>query len=411
MHHTVKEERPDISIVMAVYKAEDWLEQALSSVCAQSFTNFELICIHDASPDSSLAILKKKAVEDPRIKIIDLAQNKGEAFAKNTGIDNARGNYLCFMDSDDILPKHSLAVRHSAALKHGADFVRARLAALSGNKLTPEKMLGPRPSAKEAVFETKQLDYGFLLPALTAHTASLFSLDFVRASGARFAEGMTIGPDLFFLMNMAYKVRKIVFIDEIVYHYRQLPDSVLGKNFNLKNYLDVFSLNKKFYALSAAEGLINLADAYFVQRNFCGNLLWLIDKGFYSLSDGDRQKVLNELSDTVIQYGIYDRFIDPEYSFHGEDLLTPAHIFLMYALHKRDVYMADYTLRLMYLEYTGQTTYEKSLTLKLLFNTQTFWKIKANWIFLRAKHNLFLIKILSKIYALLKCVKLKILRL
>ena len=91
-----------ISVVIPVYNVEKYLEQCLDSVIAQSFEDIEVICVNDGSTDSSLEILKRYANNDSRIKIIS-QKNKGAGAARNVGIENAAGEYVYFMDSDDYL--------------------------------------------------------------------------------------------------------------------------------------------------------------------------------------------------------------------------------------------------------------------------------------------------------------------
>lgn len=88
------------SVIIPVYNAEKYVAQSVQSILDQSFKDFELIIVNDCSTDSSLEIIKK--INDPRIKILDLAENIGNASAMNKGIEIASGEYIFRMDSDDI---------------------------------------------------------------------------------------------------------------------------------------------------------------------------------------------------------------------------------------------------------------------------------------------------------------------
>lgn len=90
---------PKVSVVMPVYNVEHYVGQAIESVLSQRFTDFELLIIDDTSPDNSVAICQH--YEDPRIRIIRHSENRGLAGARNTGIRNASGQYIAFLDSDD----------------------------------------------------------------------------------------------------------------------------------------------------------------------------------------------------------------------------------------------------------------------------------------------------------------------
>ena len=90
-----------VSVIIPVYNTEKYLEKCLYSVCNQTLSDIEIICINDCSTDNSREILNKYAADDERIKIINFEENKGAAAARNAGIDAATGEYIGFVDSDD----------------------------------------------------------------------------------------------------------------------------------------------------------------------------------------------------------------------------------------------------------------------------------------------------------------------
>ena len=100
---------PKISVITPVYNGEKYLEETVLSVLNQTFIDFEYILINHASTDSSLKIIKKFAELDPRIKLIELDINKGgPAYPRNAGIKSAQGEYIAFVDADDIWKPHKL---------------------------------------------------------------------------------------------------------------------------------------------------------------------------------------------------------------------------------------------------------------------------------------------------------------
>lgn len=117
---------PYISVIMPVYNVERFVEDAIRSVLAQTFTDFELLIIDDCSPDGSIALCEQ--FDDPRIRIIRHPRNRGLAASRNTGIRHACGELLAFLDSDDLwlpekLEQHRL---HLAARSEvGVSFSRS----------------------------------------------------------------------------------------------------------------------------------------------------------------------------------------------------------------------------------------------------------------------------------------------
>lgn len=101
-----------VSIITPVYNAEKYLEETILSVLNQSFKSFEYLLIDHASTDSSIEIMKKYADIDSRIKIIQLEVNKGgPAYPRNEGLRAARGEYIAFIDADDVWKENKLQVQ------------------------------------------------------------------------------------------------------------------------------------------------------------------------------------------------------------------------------------------------------------------------------------------------------------
>ena len=98
---------PKVSAIIPVYNVEEYLEQCLDSVLNQTLREVEIICINDGSTDSSLELLKKFALKDSRIKIID-KKNEGPSAARNEGIKTAAAPYILFFDADDYLEHNAL---------------------------------------------------------------------------------------------------------------------------------------------------------------------------------------------------------------------------------------------------------------------------------------------------------------
>ncbi|WP_038291622.1 glycosyltransferase family 2 protein [Zooshikella ganghwensis] len=109
---------PTVSVVMPVYNVEAFVADAISSVLQQTYTNFELLIVNDCSPDNSINICKR--FKDSRIKIIYHSQNRGLAGTRNTGIRNAQGKFIAFLDSDDLWHPDKL-LRHVQHLTDNPD--------------------------------------------------------------------------------------------------------------------------------------------------------------------------------------------------------------------------------------------------------------------------------------------------
>lgn len=115
-----------VSIIMPAYNAENVLAEAIDSVLAQSFTTWELLLIDDGSTDDTLSLARECAARDPRIRVIQLTQNGGVAKARNAGIQAAKGQYLAFLDSDDLWMPEKLRTQTEFMRRNGAEFSFSR---------------------------------------------------------------------------------------------------------------------------------------------------------------------------------------------------------------------------------------------------------------------------------------------
>lgn len=96
------------SVVMPAYNSEKYIAEAIESVIKQTYKNWELIVVNDASTDDTEKIIKSYQERDKRIKLISLSENQGVASARNTAIQNAKGRYIAFLDADDYWEKEKL---------------------------------------------------------------------------------------------------------------------------------------------------------------------------------------------------------------------------------------------------------------------------------------------------------------
>ena len=113
---------PAISVIIPVYRVERYLDACVSSVLAQTFGDFEIILVDDGSPDGCPALCDAWVRKDPRIRVIH-RENGGLSAARNTGIEAAKGQFLAFVDSDDLLEPDTLRRAYEAQRQHDADLV------------------------------------------------------------------------------------------------------------------------------------------------------------------------------------------------------------------------------------------------------------------------------------------------
>ena len=106
-------ENPKITVIVPVYNTEKYLRRCVDSILAQTFTDFELLLVNDGSTDGSGAICDEYAQKDSRVRVFH-KENGGVSSARNIGIDNAQGDWITFIDSDDRIEQRHLYLLYEA---------------------------------------------------------------------------------------------------------------------------------------------------------------------------------------------------------------------------------------------------------------------------------------------------------
>lgn len=113
---------PAISVIVPLYNTRDYIGECLQSLKNQTFEDFQVVCVNDGSTDDSLERAREAAAGDPRFKFVS-RPNGGLSAARNTGLENATGTYVTFLDSDDRYRADALQMLHECAVRHNADLV------------------------------------------------------------------------------------------------------------------------------------------------------------------------------------------------------------------------------------------------------------------------------------------------
>ncbi len=232
------QECPLISIVMPVYNVERYLQEAVGSILTQSYRNWELIAVNDASPDGSLLILRKLAQSDSRIKVISLVVNGGLPNARNVGMDEAQGKYIYFLDSDDALAcDNALAELVRMAECENLDAILFDSIAVAEKEEL--QVLGDTLVPRHKTRHDKVLNGVVMYKELSkSHDQSVqvgrcfWRLERIREKGVRFFNDMIIMEDDLFYYEALLLMRRVRTINIAYHKYRIRDDSMSDRSAN-----------------------------------------------------------------------------------------------------------------------------------------------------------------------------------
>lgn len=225
-------EKTKISIIIPVYNVEQYLPECLDSVLAQTYLEWECILVDDGSPDGSGYICDEYAAKDSRFIVIH-QPNSGASTARNTGINNASGEWIAFVDSDDIIKPCYLQNMIAAAQSQNVDFVIGGLQ--YWHTETDErinKSYVPHKYEGEDIVKAYLSDY---IHQNGGPVAKLYKRCIIAEHHIEFNPQMHYAEDCNFMMTYFNHIESIAFIDAVDYIYRMLPTSLSYRKMNLES--------------------------------------------------------------------------------------------------------------------------------------------------------------------------------
>lgn len=209
---------PAISIVIPVYNTEEVLCETLDGLLAQSFSDFELICVDDGSEDSSLALLEEYAMKDDRVIVLS-QKNQGAAVARNNGMSVASGFAIAFFDSDDCYDPSALEKMYSALCSGDADLAVCEVDDLYHGSNRIEPRLRFPDALKNGVYSRQEFGKNLFQTFEAAPFNKLFRRSLVISKGLAF-QNINNYNDVFFDNGMLASAEKIAVVKEPLVRYR-----------------------------------------------------------------------------------------------------------------------------------------------------------------------------------------------
>ncbi|MBB6500967.1 glycosyltransferase family 2 protein [Pedobacter cryoconitis] len=242
-----------VSIIIPVFNAEPTLLVCLESLKAQSYQYLELLFINDCSVDKSAELIRsfaEKWQNDKyiQVKLLEHEQNMGVAAARNTGLDQATGTYIYYVDADDSIETDAIEMAVQCALKNDADIVGFNwFLTFSNNK---RRM-------NQSTFNTAWEAISLMLCGRMRWNLWLFltKRSLYENNNIRFIPGNNMGEDLMVSIKLFSRAQRVIYLDKALYHYRQSNTQSLTKTYSAQHIsqvtenvkeVELFLRNSKF---------------------------------------------------------------------------------------------------------------------------------------------------------------------
>ena len=210
--------KPKISVIVPVYNVEKYLRRCVDSILAQTFTDFEVLLIDDGSKDSSGSICDEYAEKDSRVSVFH-KENGGVSSARNLGLYNAKGTWICFVDSDDIISKYYLQM-FEFAVNNNDVYIAA-----SGYTNNMDDF--PRENELTNLIVVNTKDFLDRVLSFDGYGGDgylwnkIFNKDLIRSLKLSFDTDISLWEDLLFVIQYCKSEKKMALFSEKIYFYRE----------------------------------------------------------------------------------------------------------------------------------------------------------------------------------------------
>lgn len=224
-----------ISVIIPAYNCEKYIEKAVHSVFAQTYSDIELVVVNDGSSDKTREVLTKLKTDysNKQFQVID-TENRGVSAARNTGLSRANGEYVAFLDSDDWLEPTAISQLYALVLKHPDFLVSTNLNFVEEDGSVPfnmqnrtEKLSPDLLSMQEALYKATGMDYH-----LQTACSKLFSVTKIRKYKLCFDEDIAFGEDGLFVFKYILNTKGVAYYDICLYNVLRRATSATRLGFN-----------------------------------------------------------------------------------------------------------------------------------------------------------------------------------
>lgn len=249
---------PKLSVIVPVFNVEKYLNRCLDSLCNQSLSDIEIICVDDCSSDSSAKILQKYSKIYKNLTVVNLAKNQGVSAARNAGLALAQGEYIAFVDSDDEVDLDFYEKLYQAAKTQDFDIVRGQAVEITYD--------GKKNFVKQIADGNKFFFLNYWLIAI-------YKKSLLAENKITFSTKHSLGEDLLFLNQALIATQSLKLIDGTFYYYHRREDSSDSKTLSeskIKSALDVYQLiiDNINLNISASDRTYNFLFHHFIMSCF-----------------------------------------------------------------------------------------------------------------------------------------------
>ena len=247
-----------ITIIVPIYNVEKYIDDCIQTIINQTYKNLQIILVDDGATDNCPKICDKYKKQDDRIEVIH-KQNGGLSDARNVGIQNAKGKFICFVDSDDFINCDYVEKLYNLITKNDADISVSNFKRVKEFK--EEYFKEKEINSRENAYAGKQVVQGIYKRDLYVQSTVTWNKMYKTKlfKEIKFPYGK-LHEDEYTTYKLYYDCQKVAMTSEVLYYYRYVPNSIMNKKFNRKRLDGILALEErlKFFQEKKEEKLYNL---------------------------------------------------------------------------------------------------------------------------------------------------------
>lgn len=278
-----------ISIIIPCYNCEKYIKKNIESILNQTYKSFETIYIDDGSTDNTLNILMEYEKKDSRINVIHI-NNKGVSNARNVGINNSKGRYITFIDSDDYVDEIYLYKLYVETENEKFDYVKCKMRTEENtqDKKCTKEFICSRDTNFNKIYELLLKTYN-----LNQVTCGLIRSSIIKEKNIRFDIRYSYAEDLNFNIDLFQNINTFKYINYNGYFYTNNPESITKK-------IELKKTIKTIEAVSEVYSRLHLliTDKKKVEKKIESEIIHVLDSLFYAntiMKKNERMKVYNKV--------------------------------------------------------------------------------------------------------------------
>lgn len=292
-----------ISVMIPAYNAERYIKECLESLKNQTYKNIEIVIVNDGSTDCTQSICEEYVSEDNRFRLVN-QENGGEGAARNRGLQEAKGKYLCFVDADDHVYPEFIENMYKMQQEYQAGMVICGFTELKDNEVINETSGEIQVMNQEVAMENLLKEDSFKGYVWN----KMFDMDIIRKNQLQFDVSLAVWTDVLFVFQYLLDVEKVVFNPTPMYYYIYVPSSAS----HAANHL--LGVEKAYSAIRAKEQMISripieydLVKKQISVRFVQSSLAVLRNIGYFRDSNQKYQKYMDNCRLYILKYR-YDAY-------------------------------------------------------------------------------------------------------